>query len=668
MSQKQFFVLAAGVALGWLMGFPAFWVSFPGSRATLGVYAVSGVILLALAVTSWLSERPSRFVSRWLRPVWRRDWLRYILAALWLVAAFWFFRNYRLALFTDRTVSNLAFLGFGLWTTAGLALCLGPGLSQDRAFSNQGAANLLSLLIVAGWITFGFYLWGENLRAGWWIIDDHETLRLIGSGASPLERLFQFPNLWGYGEVVPFASPRFRPIFWIFQSLEGVVWGAQPLLWYLFRTGVFILACTVCYRLLKPLLGTLNSILFTLLLASFSFWSDIFTRLGPAENYALLGLTGYALASVSLLRHYREDAPAPSRRVYAAWVLFGASSIIAMGAKENFVWLLLANAALFGYLIFKRRRSIFGMAVLALSTGFGLLSLATVFFTNTIRGFDVYGNSGGLSDRFATTFAAVQRNVISLPALAALGGLLMVLGIGTVVLYRAGDREGLARLGKGVLLSALVAGGLAAVYVSQLYFYNGALPTNTRYDLPGVLIPPFVGLIGVVLILLIVRLTVKQPYYDMLVALVPAVCLGGILLATGFDNARQASHANVERTRQFDAALSQIQLVALANPQVALVLDTHSGLDYEASYSVVRFLRRRGVENPIFLRYSGTGQPDATNPLEKILAQRIYELAQGKQTSDAYRPFQDFADRRCFGISFSGETEPPCEHVMRIWR
>lgn len=668
LTHNQFFVLITGAWLGVVFCIPAVVLAFPGSWGVLAILGLSGVLLLPLAVLSWFSDRPRQLSLQVLRSLWERVWLCYLAAAIWLVAAFWFLVRFQPAFQTPRFTSYIALLGFGLWATAGLAICLGPTLLPGRALLNQRGARLLSLLLVVGWFGFGFYLWGENLGAWWWIIDDHEIVNLIGDGLSPFQVWDRFASSAVLGQVIPFAGLRFRPMFWIFQYLEGAFWGAQPMLWYFFRMSVFILVCVVCYRLLKPLLGTLNSVLFTLVLATFSFWGDIFTRLGPAENYALLGVTGYALAYVALLRHYRVDPPSPSRWVYAYWILLGASAVIAMGAKENFMWLLLPNAALFGYLIVKRQFSIVGFLVLALSTGFGMLSLATVFLANTTTGIDTYGNSARLSDRLGNTLGAFQRNIVGLPALAALGGVLLVLAIGAIILYRAGDRAGLARLGGGVLIGALVAGGLAAVYVSQLYFYNGELPTNSRYDLPALLIPSFVGLIGVLLILLTLQLTIKQPFYVALAKMAFTLSLAAIVIVTGFTAARSASHANFERTRLFRAELAKIESVAKTNPQVALVLDTHAGWDYEASVSVVRFLRHSGVENPIFLRYTNDERLDSNIPLQKRLEQTLTELSQGIQTSGLYEPYQRFAGGRCFGIGFSGESAPPCEPVTRIWQ
>jgi hypothetical protein len=319
-------------------------------------------------------------------------------------------------------------------------------------------------------------------------------------------------------------------------------------------------------------------------------------------------------------------------------------------------------------LIFKRRRAVFGMVVLGLSTGFGLLSLVTVLFTNTMRGTDSYGNSVLLSNRLGNTLASLDRNLVTWPALAVLVGLLLVLGTGAWVLYRAGDRERLGRLARAVGTAALVAAGLFAVYLSQLYFYDGTLPTDTRYDLPGALIPAFLGLIGIALVLYTVHLTVRDSFYHALATMLVAFVLAGFVVVTGFSAARAASHDNFERTRQFSAALAQIKAVAQAEPQTPLVFDAHSAWDFEPSYSVVRFLRRDRIENPIYLRFLGNDDLEATIPMQKMFALELDAIARGSLSSPFYDAFSKFTGERCFGIGFSGESTPPCENVVRIWR
>jgi hypothetical protein len=643
--------------------------AFPNSRGILGIGAVLAVSLFTLAALSWFSVRPLQVLVKLVCPIWQRAWLRYILAAIWLVASFWLLWRFRLAFQQPWLASSVALFGYGLVTGTGLALWLAPPFPHTRLILTRQKERIVSLLLVVGWIGFGFYLWGENLGARWWITDDHNIVSLIGNAKylALSEIPLQLQAIERWVEVVPFATLRFRPAFWLSQSLESALWGDQPLLWYFFRISIFTLACVVTYTLLKPLLGMLNSLLFTLLLATFSFWDDIMPRLGPAENYALLGLLGYAFAYVAIARHYSNRAHYPIWRVHGYWVLLGLSAVYCIGAKENFVILLLPNTALFLYLVLRRQIPILGIVVLAISTGFGLLSLASVFVTNMLNGADVYGNSSAPQDRLANLLRAIQDNLLAPSVLVAFGGVLLVLGIGFIILYREKDRAGLRQLGRSALICGVLAIGLIAMYAFQLYLYNGALPTNTRYDMPGSLFLAFLGLIGVVLVLVTIHVTLKRRFYDVLAALVLASSLAGFIFTSGYDHARQASRANLERTQLFDAQLAMVEAVARTNPEVALVLDTHSGNDFEASYSVVQFLRRDGIENPIFLRYWGSDYLDAQNPRKQFLAGKLRDVAQGALYSQFYEPFHKFVGNHCIGIGFSGDSAPPCVHLTQIW-
>lgn len=666
-SRKHFALFFASIWLALSIGAVLLFRFLPTGTVLLVMYGSLWIAATALTFVTYFSERSRQLALHWLSGVWGREWLCWMLAFASLGIYFAFLWYIRSAYREFRLTLSFAFAAFTFVAALAVAVWLAPVLTAPQPVLGIRARRVLLFAVLVLLIGFGFYLWGANLYAGWWILDDHYIIEFIGRTAyMPLDHVV--PILVSNGQVIPFAAGRLRPVFWIFQALEAVIWGDQPFLWYFFRIGIFILASLATWRLLKPLLGGLNSFLFTLFLLSFRFWGGIFTRLGTAETYALLALTGYSLAVVQLLTDSVQTRRLTKWQVRGLWALLGLSALVCMGAKENFLVLLLPNVLLLLYLVWKRKLSLGGIIALGISTGYGLIAFASLLSKNAERGVDEYGNSVQVTSRLEQVFTGFESSFLTRNQFLEFACISLIVAGGILFLWRRRDGEGLHQVSRDVLRSVLVAVALLALAVSQLYFYNGSLPQSNHYDFPFALVQPFWGLIGLLLLLAIVSKTLKRPFVTRFVSLLIAMSLGGWIFLGGYEPARAASADNVERTQRFASDLALIESTARQDPNIPIIFDTHSGTDYGASYSVSIFLRHDGVTNPFFLRYAGIDPLDADPPLRKIMANHLYRISNGAEASPYYAPFTEFRGDSCYGIGFSGASAPPCTFIVRIWK
>lgn len=156
-------------------------------------------------------------------------------------------------------------------------------------------------------------LW-HNWSAVFGPIDDHEPLRWL-HGEDRLSPTDYLSTLLASTEVGDFAdTPRFRPLYYVVRVGEAVLFGARPTGWYVVVALVFVITTSVfgytAALWVNEAVGRPSSHIkvitlagyaafATLLFAALPAWSGIVTRLGPAEQWALLGS---ALAALSLTK------------------------------------------------------------------------------------------------------------------------------------------------------------------------------------------------------------------------------------------------------------------------------------------------------------------------------------------------------------------------------
>src|SRR4051812_35641797 len=133
------------------------------------------------------------------------------------------------------------------WTVASGSPLNGSALDaylEVRPWRSAALAMVWATLVAA-------LLLGDNLRAGWGVIDDHAIAHLLGPTGEPTladvwSRLATHPEVGN----PPFDFVRYRPVFWTLRILEAYLWGDHPQLWYGSRLVYFTLSLALFWTLL----------------------------------------------------------------------------------------------------------------------------------------------------------------------------------------------------------------------------------------------------------------------------------------------------------------------------------------------------------------------------------------------------------------------------------
>ncbi len=429
-------------------------------------------------------------------------------------------------------------------------------------------------VMLTGVLLVVLFLFGQNLSAKWWIIDDHEIMWFVGKGDRlPMSEIG--PKLM-QSEVGPQGGiGRFRPTYYALRLIEASAWGKRPDLWYAFRLFVFYVFLLVIWETARSRTGFIPAGLLTIYTASFAFWADIVATLGPSEIYATLGL---ALVIVGCDTIYRAG------KTHGGWLLLLAGVTVAAGAKENFT--VLAFLVIAVVIHAGIRRVITWTAWLC--GGLSVLWCAWIAVEAVSRvqqsGVDVYGNSINFAVRLMSSLRAAGQAGI-MPLYAIFGAFMLSW------LFLQGRQTAPARASRAGVISCVLLTGL---YVSQAFFYGAGWPTGTRYDLPGLLCWPIL----LFLLLWYVRQLAVSP--DGSTRGRRLLSAGGILIgllavaghANGLALNRSASAVNVRRTTHFTDAIEHLSGVAVQHPDDPILFESDDPWDFEALVSYPRIPRR----------------------------------------------------------------------------
>ena len=211
--------------------------------------------------------------------------------------------------------------------------------AQVKLLSLELRRRSLGALLCFGFALFySLYNWLPLLDARWSIIDDHEIVAAIGIG----DRLpfSEIPVALGKTEVGNAGiATRFRPSYYSLRFLEAATWGKQPQMWYAARIVIAVFFAVVLAGAGLRLSGAIPTFGFLFFELSRPYWVDIFARLGPAETYAVFGVSLIMLGFIVSTKKGWRALP-------CFFVALGI--VVAAGSKENFIIL----AALPLWLIF----------------------------------------------------------------------------------------------------------------------------------------------------------------------------------------------------------------------------------------------------------------------------------------------------------------------------
>jgi hypothetical protein len=456
--------------------------------------------------------------------------------------------------------------------------------------------NKLAALAIA--LIFSFALFGLNLQSRYWIIDDHEIVKNLPVGEVNVDKL---KALWNDTEVGRWGKvARFRPSYYFFYIFETITYGEIPGVWYFVRICMLIAFIYSILRFLSYYLRWLDSVIILTSVFAYHYWSDMLSRLGPGENYALLGCALYLLGFLSLWRNENQ-----SRWSYLTLFV---GYLIAAGAKENFLILVFPMVPL----LIRRRR--LGLPILPLNFVIFLSVAYTAWIAGSLlvyfqkTGVDFYAVSVTPKDR-ALKLISIFHSRIFLLLNAAF--LLRILSARSYERFFFSTRQS---IGFFIVLNALIS--------SQFVFYNGEWPTGMRYDFPGQLILPILFAYGVIEIRHYLELSTNAQ------ALTRVVNAFGLLVFLAILLPRASYHVgkawdNRNRTRQFESKIGAIKQATSNDSKKYIILYAREPMDLEPVVSVRRFLRLHAVVNPQIVRYGISDELARQNSLNEQIARAL---------------------------------------------
>lgn len=486
--------------------------------------------------------------------------------------------------------------------------------------------------------SFVFFLFGKNLLADFWLIDDHSILTFINNANNGF---LDFFKLVAMSEVGQFGtSNRFRPGYYTLYVLETLIWGANPFFWYLFRIfmcSVFVLCIT---KVVSRNLGIIWAILFILLTFSYTYWTDIWSRLGPGESYCAFGLGIFVYAYFNLIQQSSKN------EIFDSVLLF-IGTFIAAGSKENFLILFLPLLIL---LYFRWKKSTLSKSLnisiisSLLYIGVIILNLFLAFRKTDI---DFYANPVTFESRLLKLLAVFQITDFLILAIT----FILFLSI----YFFRNKFSPLIKFLNLIYLNLIVSFFGAALILIQVVFYNGKWPTDMRYDFPGMMVLPLVVVIWGYSLAVVFSNYPKFKYFIIFIIL----GFNTNRIVTSFKSMREGAKANVERTQTVKKNIDLILQAGRDNPKAGIVFESFNPLDYESIISLKVFLGFYKLMNPIVVRVHNHNPENQETALYKMLSSAI--ISWEKDDQEKLKNMDS-----CFSVYFNGKATTNCSELVRF--
>lgn len=463
---------------------------------------------------------------------------------------------------------------------------------------------------------------GGSPRANWGMIDDHEIRAMIGPGRDRLPVRELPARIAAHPEIgsPPFTFPRYRPAYYLFRLVESSAWGRHIEPWMIVRLGLFVVTATLAFDLLRQWQGFVTGGVALAFLATLWMWPKTFATLGPSEPYAAPAVMAFAWCAAAILRGPRAAGA-------GLWACLALAGLVAIGAKENFV-ILAPLTLLVAGIEWRRGRVGTAGALACCAVTAAALWVATVVGVSIAAqgGRDVYSRRVDIAG-FARSGDASSRRAVR-----KLVGYGLPLLLATAAMGVAWYRSRGGATGRRTELAVGAVLGITAL--SQFLFYRGEVFKKCHYDLPFV---PLVCVLGIGLLAAVAAWPGGAAPMRRLRRrlLVPGV-MAAVALAFGGDHARRYVEDYVRDTTAFQADLQRLADACHGSPDrpVEFLCSGDPGADYEAFFSVVRYLSVLGVTNPLFLNPQGIPDTDGRATLSR----------EGGQSFEPWSSFDHSAD------------------------
>lgn len=510
-----------------------------------------------------------------------------------------------------------------------------PSLSTGVAAIGHLRPWQLLLLITA--VITAFY-W-PVFTAEFGITDDHEIMAFLSGGRLSLADVWL--RLIADTEAGrPFDSGRYRPAYYLLRLVETWAWAETVTLWYIARLLIFIYLAYEAIRLVQRLMGPGYAITFFLTMLFSRVFVDTFGRLGPSEAYAALGC---ALCLTAARRISAKNFGA------AEGLLVALGTFIAVGSKENFVFLLLPLAMV---LVALNRPPHMPARAFALVSFAASLAIWSAVLPGTFgRGATIY------ADELPTLALLNSHPVATSLAIAAIAGVVLIVAAKLIL-----SNRWLARLDDKNRETLMWAGLFVAAIVLQLLVYREFF-TKNRYGFPAIPMLVFLALLVVSRLHAMLR---DRQWPDAVRRWAPVAAAALVIGATIVPETKAWTRLNnwVGDTHKFQERYSALRDALRAKPDAGVALIVHSSRAYEPVASVRRYLVKDfgAIKIAVSVEDNTEYTDRQRNKLIGVLKKRQRDGGPG------WQPLDELDQSNCIAAAFYGEkTRLPCPVVTQPW-
>jgi len=471
-------------------------------------------------------------------------------------------------------------------------------------------------VIVIFSIAFSIFLLGGNLKARWSFVDQKINL-------------FEIPSLISKTEVSKWGeSVRYRPSYYFLRIFESYVWRGNLYLWYIARIAFLAYFLFVLVKIISEKLSLLAGFAVAVFVMTSSYWPEILVKLGPAETYGVLGLSIYAY---SFYKIFQANSVKRSSIFWWIGILFG--GLISAGSKENLIIFILPSI----YLLFKcfnykniDLKFIFPLFHVLYSLFIGI----GIYIAVSKTGHDVYMNVITFKDRWLLFKSNIPKTF----------GLFFVKDFIeiTLIIYlwqlrRIPFNKFLSKTKNIIFFLAF----LFFAYLSQVVYYGGGFPGNSRYDFPAILIKQvfiITGVGGLFNLLISMKGKVKKLSKGSLVILSIYVIFN--FFNSGFGSIFSYIEKNVVMTNNFSSHLDLFVKVTSENPDYPVIFRSRRIWDYEHVFSIYRYINFLGVKNDLYLDYEDKDF-ETKKGLEQFLSKTLIDISKNGMSNERlnFKPY-----------------------------
>jgi hypothetical protein len=214
----------------------------------------------------------------------------------------------------------------------------------------------------------------------------------------------------------------------------------------------------------------------------------------------------------------------------------------------------------------------------------------------------------------------------------------------------------------------LVQLGLLTIYGSQYLFYSGTWPYVSalgRYSFPGVLARDLALLAFLAVIVELVQKHRHSRQFVIKLQSVASVALiffamAPFIIFPKYVNNRKTALSTTAETNRFSKKYIAIVDFLRNNPDVPIIINSHSFNDLEPIFSIATFLHFSSIKNMIAVNAQGLGLQNYANlPNEFGLASTIHKLA-SQGDNQRFVPLGAVDQKSCISLGMSGPYLKSC--------